>query len=432
MQLSTIDPMLPALGHCFDLPAIAQGFTTASPLSTPLDKSHAPANPAAWQVHRLQHMHYQPGGPCVATYELSQERAGQPPLTTIGVVDYTAAGFHYRLFQDDPLLPALPTALDEQVMGTRLATLAEQQARSNPCTVTPIRYRPGQRCALRYTLQQAHGTATFFGKLFRQVELQRISALSAFYELTTTTPALPRLPQPLAFWPDLQLLLLPVIKGDEFHELVFAETTAATERLVWFERLGAALAALHQVTTLDLPPRPLAADLAELAEYTPMIDQIMPALTPAYATILQTLTNVAHRLPAVQPVLCHGAMRTDQWLITNAPTAHGTGAQVTLIDLDTLCLANPAIDLSNCLAYLAWKALRQPRHATFIEDAETALLTGYARVQPLPSAAWLALYRAGALLKIAGRRFRTLSHREWALTPQLVQMARTIVETHFL
>lgn len=431
MQLSTIDPQLPALAHFFDAAAVAQGFTAHLPAHEQTSQAAPPR--AKWRVVQMQHLHYQPMRHCIATYELSQTSTSQPPSTTIGVIEYTPAGFRYRLFQQDPILPGLATAVDGALMAERLAPLAppSNTARPHHCTITPIRYRPGQRCALRYTIQPSPASHSFFGKLFQQTEQQRITALPALHRLAVTTPTMPRLPQPLAYWPDLQLLIQPSIAGAEFHTRVFSATTPAQERVTWFQRLGSALAALHQVTTQDLPHRPIATDLAELADYTSIIAQIMPALATAYSTTLQSLTRAAQSLPAVSPVVCHGALRTDQWLITQEPTPRGTTEQLLLIDLDTLCLANPACDLSNCLAYLAWKAERQPHHATFIEAAAAALLTGYCTVQPLPPAPWLALYRAVALLKIAGRRFRSLSHHEWALTPQLIQAAQHILATHF-
>lgn len=425
MQLSTIDPLLPALAHCFDLPAIGQGFTAYLP-------AHSNRR-ATWQVQRLQQLHYQPGHQCTATYELKQIEAGQPPYTTIGVVEYTPAGFHYRFFYHDPALPGMATALDEQVMTTRLAALTHSERQTAPPTpyrVTPIRYRPSQRCALRYTSKQAVGPPGFFGKLFHHADQQRMATLSALYTLSEMSTELPRLPQPLAYWPDLQFLIQPVIAGTEFHERVFAETTPGQERVDWFRRLGIALAALHRLTDQKLPHRPITTDLAELAEYIPLIDQVLPAVAPVYTATLQALATIAHSLTAVPPVVCHGALRTDQWLITRTATPSNPPEQLMLIDLDTLCLANPACDLSNCLAYLDWKALRQPHLAAFIDTAEATLLAGYAMMQPLPPAEWLALYRAVTLLKIAGRRFRSLTYQEWALTPQLIQAAQTIVKTN--
>ena len=94
-----------------------------------------------------------------------------------------------------------------------------------------------------------------------------------------------------------------------------------------------------------------------------------------------------------------------------------------MIDLDSYCLANPARDLGNFLAYLCWKAIRQPEHAQFVERAGRAFLEGYLNVHADIDERWLSVYQAAWLLKIAGRRFRSLSYPEWPLITHLIQLA---------
>jgi len=97
--------------------------------------------------------------------------------------------------------------------------------------------------------------------------------------------------------------------------------------------------------------------------------------------------------------------------------------RLAMIDLDSYCLANPARDLGNFLAYLCWKAIRQPEHAEFIERAGQAFLSGYLNVQKDIDERWLSVYQAASLLKIAGRRFRSLTYREWPLVIHLIHAA---------
>jgi aminoglycoside phosphotransferase (APT) family kinase protein len=80
-------------------------------------------------------------------------------------------------------------------------------------------------------------------------------------------------------------------------------------------------------------------------------------------------------------------MRTDQFLIDG-----DTGGLI-LIDLDGVCLAEPARDLGNLLAYLDWKAIRRPGDGAFLERAAAALLSGYGTGRPVP-ADRVAAYRA--------------------------------------
>ncbi len=79
--------------------------------------------------------------------------------------------------------------------------------------------------------------------------------------------------------------------------------------------------------------------------------------------------------------------------------------------------------LGNFQAYLTWKALRQPQHATFIQHAQQAFLTGYQTLRSLPDTDWLAFYEAASILKIVGRRYTGLTYQEWPLTEQLLEQA---------
>src|SRR5262249_10881072 len=118
---------------------------------------------------RLQDTKYQPLVRCVTTYELHVARGGEAPWPTIGVLDISPAGPAHRLFVDDPALPGLRAAIDPAQVAARFA---EVLARSGDpgvmesCTITPIRYKPGARCVVRYEIHTAAGPRVFFGKLF--------------------------------------------------------------------------------------------------------------------------------------------------------------------------------------------------------------------------------------------------------------------------
>jgi hypothetical protein len=97
--------------------------------------------------------------------------------------------------------------------------------------------------------------------------------------------------------------------------------------------------------------------------------------------------------------------------------------RLVMIDLDGFCLAPAPRDVGNFLAYLDWKEIRRPDQAAMIDLAHEAFLDGYQADNNVLDEAWLALYRAASLLKIAGRRYRSLSTKEWPLTPQLLEKA---------
>ena len=185
-------------------------------------------------------------------------------------------------------------------------------------------------------------------------------------------------------------------------------------------RGGACLAALHN-SGVPGEVRTLAQDLEDLEEYEEAMRKVKPQLADRYQEVIQAITKKMQDLPEPDPVPSHGAMRTDQYLIQDG--------ELVLIDLDGFCWADPARDIGNFLAYLCWKAIRQPEHGAFVESAGRAFLDGYldARpnldVHPNLDERWLSLYQAASLLKIAGRRFRSLTFREWPLVIHLIDAA---------
>jgi len=102
--------------------------------------------------------------------------------------------------------------------------------------------------------------------------------------------------------------------------------------------------------------------------------------------------------------------------------------RLVMIDLDGFCWANPARDLGNYMAYLRWKTIRQPGRAELIAQAGRLLLSGYQSLRHLPERRWLAIYEADSMLKIAGRRFRSLTTKEWHLVPALIDGAAQALE----
>ena len=98
-----------------------------------------------------------------------------------------------------------------------------------------------------------------------------------------------------------------------------------------------------------------------------------------------------------------------------------------LLDLDGLTWAEPARDLGNLLGYLSWRALRRPAERRFLRAARAAVLDGYREHSPGLDRDRLARYEAATLLKIAGRRFRSLQYAEWPRVPELLERAAALL-----
>jgi hypothetical protein len=272
---------------------------------------------------------------------------------------------------------------------------------------------------LQYHLAHSMGQSVLFGKLLARDGAALCNAFLALAQASQVDPALPRIPPLVAYWPDWHMLLQGAVNGVELHTFAFDHSIAVEQRHAWLCRAGQAIAALHRSTTLPGPHRTLAADLAELHEYQALMAQINPRLAARYATTLEALEHLAGTCVEPAPVPSHGALRTDQFLVEQN--------QLVLIDLDSFCWANPARDLGNFLAYLRWKAMRQPQLATFIEQAQRGFCQAYAATGALLEQGWLAVYQTLSMLKIIGRRFRGLTFQEWPLSERLLTTAHTLL-----
>jgi hypothetical protein len=387
-----LDPALPGLSAALDPGAASVRFQEL------LAASRGGASVATCERVETK---YAPGASCVVAYRL-RPHPGDAARQTIGVVEVDRSGIDYRLFHDDPGIPALASAVDTELMGERFRDLGESEVQA--CRVTPVRYKPGRSCVLRYGVRSNSREQTFFGKLVRHGGAQLSSTLRALHAASLASRRMPGVIPPLAYWPDLQLIVQP--PGGT--PLSLADEEAASIR-----DAGKALAWLHESSTPG-PRRALEDDLAELRGYRPLLSLLAPELLSVFDAAASAISRVGGG-GEPPPVASHGALRVDQFLMDDGHLA--------LIDFDAFCWSNPARDPGNLLAYLDWKAIRRPDLGALVDRARSAFLDGYTSVREFPGERWLGVYRATSMLKIAGRRFRSLAFEEWPLVPHLIATA---------
>ena len=403
----SFDSSLPDLPLVLDLDAVARLFERRWP-----GRGKTSAAPVTVRRCRLQDVKYRPAQGCVAVYELLIEGPAAAPSLTIGVLELSGAGVALRLYDEDPRLPWLAEARDPVAMGQRFSELLG--VRDLGCAVSPVRYKPGARCVFRYDLQTHAGPQVCFGKLLASGGEELAATIAALHRTSEQVPLVPRIPRPLAYWPDLHMLVQPGVAGGELNARAFDSAEEPATRTRWLREAGACLAALHQYASIDVAQRTLAEDIEELREYQAPMTLADPELAARFEQALALVEAGAGHEQA-PPVVSHGAFRTDQLMIQ--------GADMVLIDLDTFCRASPARDVGNFLAYLRWKAIRRPEQQPMIAQAGEAFLAGYKADGSGLDTRQLARYQAASLLKIAGRRFRSLTVKEWPLVPRLIDAA---------
>ena len=403
------DDQLPDLPIAFDFEEVADLFERRV-----FNSSQKPAGKV--NVKKLQDVKYRPSERCVTTYELIVGRPDRAPERTIGVLEFTPDGAIPRLYTADDRLPWLTMATDLNHMQRLFSELPGFGEQVTLLEIFPVRYAPGLRCVIRYTLQTPSGKEVFYGKSFTGDAERLMNTLMDLHKSSEENPDMPSISAPVAVWPEMEMILQTAVPdGIEFTHFAYDQAYDASIREEWFVKAGRALGVFHNNSTAPSETKTVYDDLQDLHEYTVIIAKVRPDMAVKYEEVIQLILTKVDHFKEPKPVASHGTMRTDQYILQ--------GDRLAMIDLDSYCWANPARDLGNFLAYLCWKAIRQPQHAQFVERAGRAFLQGYLSVHEDIDERWISIYQAASLLKIAGRRFRSLTYLEWPLITHLIQLA---------
>ena len=403
------DDQLPDLPMAFDFDEVADLFERKV-----FNSSQEPVGKV--NVKKLQDVKYRPSERCVTTYELIVDRPDRAPERTIGVLEFTPEGMFPRLYIADGRLPWLSQATDMKHMQRLFSELPGFGEQATLLEIFPVRYAPSLRCVIRYSVQTPSGNKMFYGKSFSGNAERLMKALMDLHHSSQENPDMPLISSPVAVWPEMEMILQDAVpNGIEFTHFAYDQAYDTSIRKEWFVKAGRALGVFHNNSTAPSETKTVYDDLQDLHEYTVIISKVRPDLGIKYEEVIQQINTKVNQLQESKMVASHGTMRTDQYIIQ--------GNCLAMIDLDSYCWANPARDLGNFLAYLCWKAIRQPEHAQFVERAGRAFLEGYLSVHEDIDERWLSVYQAASLLKIAGRRFRSLTYLEWPLIIHLIQLA---------
>lgn len=387
-----LDPALPGMVRVLNAAGVASRFQRHWP--------HRGRSPAVTACV-LQHVRWTPGVECAATYRLAVAD-GATVASTIGVVVISPDTVRHRLFAPDEDLPGLAAAADPTVMGP---WLAERLGRSvHSCSVTPVNYRPGERCVLRYELEDGVDRV-LYGKVLSG---DRVADLAS-----TITSLGDQLVAPLVgVAPEWQLAVQADAGARSLGSVGLG--TPSDEELMELYAGGRLLGRLHARSGPPGRHRSVSEDAAELTQYMSAAEWVSP---PTAALVAKGIKRARARGAVTGTgVPSHGAFRLNQVRLG--------AARPLLIDLDTFCWADPARDVGNALAYLRWREIRHPDQSAALARVRTAFLAGHQRetMRSLDEDL-LAAFEGVSLLKIAGRRFRNLAFDEWERVPELVDAA---------
>ena len=335
-----------------------------------------------------------------ARIRFTKAQAQEVPLEVLetGVLRAEDIGLSVQAFPADNSLPALAASCDttphstlfEALQSAARVQLGDDTWQLVSARAVPVRYKPANRCVIRYHLALDHGkddgattrNLTLFGKVYADPEQARsVQALQQrlYDEQISKTKVAkdtqsdegtlliahgggsPLLPRPLGMIESLGLTFNAAVQPSNIHEQLLTGTRALrpkmekgkggeiTELVIPTEELwltAIALARLHTsaVRPDEKTPRTGAKEAKRARERSSLIAGHNPAQAEE---VLKLADQLATRLEMLKPDVyrpAHGGFKASQLLF------HSHKAFV--VDFDGFCLADPALDVGYFLAYL--------------------------------------------------------------------------------
>jgi len=387
-----------------------------------------------------------------------------------GVLTIPTLALAVQVFPADNALPTLATSLRTAREGPLFAEL-EAAARtwlSDPdwhicrAKADPVRYKPGSRCVIRYTLRLEKGSGervvrqelSIFGKVYSDPEKARAiqAAMQQLYAQQMQEGSQPIFPRPLRTVETLGLTLNQAVESNQgAHskgcrpglQVLRPHSTRAVEGgtldvVIPGEELCAtaiALARLHtSAVRLEGPLRTGAKEARRASERAALTATYCPVLADRARRLARRLRKSLEPLQPDTYRPAHGGFKPSQLLFC--------GEQVFVVDMDGLRLADPALDVGYLLAYLRPDGLWYGRAGMrrWFESAAAKFVSAYRRamcergIDETTIGGILErarLYAAAALFKIAARRVHRLnSPRPAELAAMLTEIEACMSDGH--
>ena len=289
-----------------------------------------------------------------------------PPADPLTAAPFATEGWRCRLAQlgivvevepPDDDLPALALLVDPERSRALLESAIREQSprygdlRIASCEPRVARYSPGSRCTVLYRLGYAdvegprRGPDRVVAKTYHG-DKGRVAwdGMRAVWDSPLSRGDPVHVAEPLAFVPELNVLIQgPVREEQTLKQLVFATWRtgggAARARLdTAVAQAADGLAALHGCGATESVAVTWHDELAEVRQVLGRLGNAIPELAATVEPLLVRLAGRADACPADPVGPAHGSFRPAQLLLC--------GNDVSIIDFDGFCRAEPALDVA--------------------------------------------------------------------------------------
>jgi hypothetical protein len=302
-------------------------------------------------------------------------------------------GFIQR-FPDDFRMPHLKAAVKvdqaRQHLQSHLGNNGSKWTGFNIKTARLRGYWPGKRCQIEYQGNHPDRVlSNFYAKIYREQNGEKmISIYDSLRKAGFNGENGINTPQPIAYCQRLHALLMESSSGRSMSEVI--DSPAGPEII---SHSGVLIARFHKTKLFFPNPPHLVEEEIELVEgWRAVLSLLFKKEPDLIKSLLEKLTNLSF-LARTPVASSHRDFHDNQLLFD--------GKVLTILDLDTACLAPKELDVGNFLSHLILRSIQNQADLKKYGELEHIFIHSYREEGGNLDDAAVSWYKAAALLRLA-------------------------------
>lgn len=314
-----------------------------------------------------------------------------------------------EFFPIDWRLPCLAQAMNNDAAALLLSQVgAAVRGPSSRWQAKVLRYRPHERCVVRYELGSMEGRSSedVIGKFYPQGPKapRAWHAQRSLYAQVTENVVIPK---PLGLANGRNLVLMECVHGTPMKELLEKSATGLGQVKEATRLIARALVALHRMSCQSEEVRTVGSQVQLFRDRAADLHLVAPRLADQVDALLDRIATIALRFRSETLSCIHGECKASQFLIS-----HG---QIAIVDFDRVCLGDPAVDIGNFMANLHREAVQGHEH---FRDLASHFLAEYQeRLSGKDLVKRTRVFQAASLVRMAVRAFTKTPHAYGCAVP---------------
>lgn len=291
-------------------------------------------------------------------------------------------------------IPTLPAVLDPMELGKHLELFSLppwEWGRVRNVGIRVLKSHRGSRCTVEIALRTANGTHTLIGKVYVSGGWDVYQAMKRIGGAGFGPEAEFSIPEPLAFLPELQLLVQERVQGHLASE--FFLTGDERDWKLAAERCARWLSRFHAIAPKTGPVFDLNNHLTDLARWSRRLAELGEPMAGKAAQLFHRLELAAPALAPINTCAGHGSYCHTQIILANGRTA--------TFDWDGHDVADPSRDVARFIVALKRLALSRLGSIRALDAAAEVFLKTYVALGRPEVESNLPFYEAAICIKLA-------------------------------